>query len=361
MGSVFSQLKFRNMPAKTRVELLSTLLGFGLSLGTAYLVLSQILKRLDPTGGDKHKSQEIAKKMIKKLGIELSEPLSEYELCIASNLVDTNTITIEWKDIGGLQHIIEEINEVIILPFTRPDLFRSSALLQPPKGVLLYGPPGCGKTMLAKATAKAAGARFINLQASALFDKWYGESQKRAEAIFSLAARIEPTIIFIDEIDAFLRSRDASDHESTAMVKAQFMSLWDGLCTDAGSKVLIMGATNRPMDVDPAFRRRMPCMLQIGMPREQDREQILGVILKDEQIGNKETVIKEMAAATDQLSGSDLKELCRHAALFRVWDYINSERVSPPARNLGDFPQLRQMNLQDFKRALEKFRNMSLQ
>ncbi|XP_045898218.1 outer mitochondrial transmembrane helix translocase-like [Micropterus dolomieu] len=124
------------------------------------------------------------------------------------------------------------MKETVILPVQKRHLFQGSRLLQPPKGVLLYGPPGCGKTLIAKATAKEAGFRFINLQPSTLTDKWYGESQKLAAAVFSLAVKLQPSIIFVDEIDSFLRSRSSSDHEATAMMKAQFMSLWDGLDTD---------------------------------------------------------------------------------------------------------------------------------
>lgn len=113
-------------------------------------------------------------------------------------------------------------------------------------GVLLHGPPGCGKTLIAKATAHEAGTFFINLDVSLLTDKWYGESQKLARAVFSLAMKLQPCIIFIDEIDSFLRARTTSDHEATAMMKAQFMSLWDGLITDPNCTVIVMGATNRP-------------------------------------------------------------------------------------------------------------------
>lgn len=113
-------------------------------------------------------------------------------------------------------------------------------------GVLLHGPPGCGKTLIAKATARQAGTYFINLDLSILTDKWYGESQKLAAAVFTLALKLQPCIIFIDEIDSFLRARNSTDHEATAMMKAQFMSLWDGLNTDPNCTVIIMGATNRP-------------------------------------------------------------------------------------------------------------------
>ena len=108
--------------------------------------------------------------------------------------------------------------------------------------------------------------RFLNLDASALTDKWYGESQKLATAVFTLAVKIQPAIIFIDEIDSLLRSRDTHDHEATAMVKALFMSMWDGLITDNKCCVVVMGATNRPQDVDKAILRRMPASFYIGLP-----------------------------------------------------------------------------------------------
>lgn len=172
---------------------------------------------------------------------------------------------VSWKDIAGLDGVIEELKETVILPIQRRDLFADSTLTQPPKGVLLHGPPGIvmiernvfvvidwfypyynlslgvGKTLIAKATAKEAKTRFINLDLSILTDKWYGESQKLTAAVFSLAVKLQPCIIFIDEIDSFLRSRNQHDHEATAMMKAQFMSLWDGLITDPNCTVIIMG------------------------------------------------------------------------------------------------------------------------
>ena len=127
-------------------------------------------------------------------------------------------------DIGGLEDIISSLRECVITPLLHPDLFRSSpALLTTPKGVLLYGPPGCGKTMLAKALAKESGATFINIAASSLMDKWFGESNKLVAGLFSLARKTQPSIIFIDEIDSFLRGRSKNDHEIIGMMKAEFM------------------------------------------------------------------------------------------------------------------------------------------
>ena len=131
---------------------------------------------------------------------------------------------IHLQDIGGLDPIISSLRESVIYPLLYPHLFTSSSLLGAPKGVLLFGPPGCGKTMLAKALAKESGATFINIAASVLTNKWYGESNKLVAGLFSLARKAQPSIVFIDEIDSFLRERTKGDHEVTGMMKAEFMT-----------------------------------------------------------------------------------------------------------------------------------------
>ncbi|XP_059156523.1 outer mitochondrial transmembrane helix translocase-like isoform X2 [Physella acuta] len=288
--------------------------------------------------------------MLSKLGVQNVGKLTDYELCVAANLLDPRVMDITWDSIGGLDSTIEEIQETVILPFKRADLFRNSSLLQPPKGILLYGPPGCGKTMIAKATAKAAGARFINLQVSTLVDKWYGESQKRAEAVFSLAIKLQPTIIFIDEIDSFLRSRSSTDHEATAMMKTQFMSLWDGLTTDPTVRVMVMGATNRPQDVDAAILRRMPSQFYVGMPNKDQREAILELILEHEE--TEDLNFSQLSQLSEGLSGSDLREACRAAAVSVVHEFVQSS-----TRDGGDASELRKMNMSDLQTAIHKVKN----
>ncbi|MGH0139374.1 UNVERIFIED_CONTAM: hypothetical protein FKN15_031231 [Acipenser sinensis] len=235
-------------------------------------------------------------------------------------------------------------------------------------GVLLYGPPGCGKTLIAKATAKEAGFRFINLQPSTLTDKWYGESQKLAAAVFSLAIKLQPSIIFIDEIDSFLRSRSSSDHEATAMMKAQFMSLWDGLDTDYNCQVIVMGATNRPQDLDSAILRRMPTRFHINQPNHRQREEILKLILENEnnhrqreeilklilENENVDTLVdlREVAKDTDGFSGSDLREMCRDSALLCVRDYVRNNTHESSVEE--DF--VRPIAQGDLRKAIEKMK-----
>jgi len=178
--------------------------------------------------------------------------------------------------------------------------------------------------MSAKAIAKDCGATFINVRMSMLQDKWFGESQKLIRALFSLAHKLEPTIIFIDEIDSFLRKRNISDHEVMSNMKAEFMSLWDGLLSADSSRVIILGATNRPNDIDPAILRRLPRQFLFEMPDLRSRVAILKLILKDESVSH-DLNLNEMAQLTQGYSGSDLMELCRCAALIPVREHLQSK------------------------------------
>lgn len=325
-----------------------------------YFGVKWMVKAIDPTRRQKVDAQKRAERILNRIGVK-NVKLSEYELSIAAQLVDPSTINISWNDIAGLEDIIEEIRETVILPIQKRDLFAGSLLIQPPKGVLLHGPPGCGKTMIAKATAKEAGARFINLEVSALTDKWYGESQKLAAAVFTLAIKIQPCIIFIDEIDSFLRARDTYDHEATAMMKAQFMSLWDGLITDPGCQVLVMGATNRPQDVDRAILRRMPAMFHIGLPNHKQRSGILGLVLENE-IVSEDIDTDRIGKLTEGFSGSDLRELCRNAALYRVRDFCKAEVSQESQADSSSDTEvyhdaLRPISMTDFLNALGRMRD----
>uniref|UniRef100_A0A8C7Z5H8 Outer mitochondrial transmembrane helix translocase n=1 Tax=Oryzias sinensis TaxID=183150 RepID=A0A8C7Z5H8_9TELE len=268
-----------------RNEVIGLLFRLTIFGAVTYFTIKWMVDAIDPTRKQKVEAKKQAEKLMDKIGVK-NVKLSEYEMSIAAHLVDPLSMQITWRDIAGLDEVITELKETVILPVQKRHLFQGSRLLQPPKGVLLYGPPGCGKTLIAKATAKEAGFRFINLQPSTLTDKWYGESQKLAAAVFSLAVKLQPSIIFIDEIDSFLRSRSSSDHEATAMMKAQFMSLWDGLDTDHYCQVIIMGATNRPQDLDSAILRRMPTRFHINQPSAKQREKILELILQDEGVSS---------------------------------------------------------------------------
>jgi SpoVK/Ycf46/Vps4 family AAA+-type ATPase len=157
---------------------------------------------------------------------------------------------------------LDDIENNIVLPVKMWSMFRNQTNILPcPTGVLLYGLPGTGKTLTAKAIAKEANATFIGLKASTIMDKWFGESDKLVAALFNLAHKLGPTIVFIDEIDTLLSNRGTASQLSPAMHSMQglFLSEWDGLSSRKDdSPVIILGATNRPNDLDKAFLRRMP-------------------------------------------------------------------------------------------------------
>lgn len=345
----------------TRGEVLSLLVRLAFATAASYFTVKLLVSAMDPTSGQKKDAKRKAQEVLQRLGIKERVSLSEYEMMIASQLVEPTQLSTSWKDVAGLSSVIRELRETLILPIQQRSRLQTSKLIQPPKGVLLHGPPGCGKTLLAKAVAKEAGCRFINLDVSALTDKWYGESQKLSSAVFSLASKIEPCIIFIDEIDSFLRIRASGDHEATAMMKAQFLQQWDGLATDHSRCVIVMGATNRPQDVDRAILRRMPAAFHVPLPGIEQREDILQLVLRDESI-NADIDLNNLARETESFSGSDLLELCRTAAVYRLRHLLDEEQ--PPdegttnAHNNCDqiLESLRPITMPDFKQALAKMR-----
>ncbi|KAG6834734.1 hypothetical protein H0H93_007766, partial [Arthromyces matolae] len=301
-------------------------------------------------GLNPEKKQNLSTKQLealKRLG-HTDLKLDEYERTVANEVIHPDDISVRFSDIGGLEPIISSLRESIIYPLLYPNLFSASSLLGAPKGVLLFGPPGCGKTMIAKALAKESGATFINIAASVLTNKWYGESNKLVAGLFSLARKTQPSIIFIDEIDSFLRERTKGDHEVTGMMKAEFMTLWDGLLS-ASDRILVLGATNRPNDIDSAILRRMPKRFAIQLPDFEQRLKILNLMLKDTKIAPN-FPMNTLAAQAEGFSGSDLKEICRNAAMVPVREYLRKATANPELFEKGQDEgfDLRPLQLEDF-------------
>ncbi|KAG5563543.1 hypothetical protein RHGRI_006097 [Rhododendron griersonianum] len=305
-------------------KLLQDLVLYAASAAFSCLVVLAGLRHLDT-------NREAAKRALehrKELSKRLNRPLihtNPYEDMIACDVVNPDHIDVEFESIGGLDGIKQALFELVILPLRRPQLFARGKLLGPQKGVLLYGPPGTGKTMLAKAIAKESGAVFINVRVSNLMSKWFGDAQKLVSAVFSLAYKLQPAIIFIDEVDSFLGQRRSTDNEVLTNMKTEFMALWDGFTTDQNARVMVLAATNRPTDLDEAILRRLPQAFEIGKPDCGDREKILKVILKGERIDDN-IDFNRVASLCQGYTGSDLLELCKQAAYIPLRDFLQEEQ-----------------------------------
>eukprot|EP00164_Ancoracysta_twista_P004091 GFYU01005494.1.p1 GENE.GFYU01005494.1~~GFYU01005494.1.p1 ORF type:complete len:372 (+),score=73.69 GFYU01005494.1:56-1171(+) len=309
----------------------------------------RLMMRMFP-GDDDKKALEMSKKVESRLNIVIDD---KYEKLVAGDVIDPADIQVTFDSIGGVDHVKRELKELVILPLLRPDIFSQGSLLKPPKGILLLGPPGCGKTMLAKAIAKETKAVFIDVKLSSLMSKWFGESNKLVNALFSLAHRLSPTILFIDEIDGFLSVRNGNEHEVSNQLKTQFLTLWDGLTTSSSNNVIVMGATNRPWDIDHAIRRRLPRTFAIGLPDEAQRQKIFQLTLASETL-SQDFDYSTLAENTAGYSGSDIQELCKAAAAIPVREFLQDEETHGNAMN-GDDVKLRCLQESDFVSTIKTF------
>ncbi|KAJ6422349.1 hypothetical protein OIU84_027331 [Salix udensis] len=253
----------------------------------------------------------------------------EYESNFVSAVVAPGEIGVKFNDVGALEEVKKALNELVILPMRRPELYSHGNLLRPCKGILLFGPPGTGKTLLAKALATEAGANFISITGSTLTSKWFGDAEKLTKALFSFASKLAPVIIFVDEVDSLLGARGGSfEHEATRRRRNEFMAAWDGLRSKDSQRILILGATNRPFDLDDAVIRRLP-RRQVCFRKYLDAEnrmKILRIILNRENLES-DFQFDKLANATEGYSGSDLKNLCIAAAYRPVEELLEEEKV----------------------------------
>eukprot|EP00929_Paragymnodinium_shiwhaense_P094037 TRINITY_DN54407_c0_g1_i1.p1 TRINITY_DN54407_c0_g1~~TRINITY_DN54407_c0_g1_i1.p1 ORF type:complete len:678 (+),score=112.89 TRINITY_DN54407_c0_g1_i1:75-2036(+) len=264
-------------------------------------------------------------------------------------------------DIAGLEFVKTQIEEVLILPRLHPQLF-ASVLTKPTRGLLLFGPPGTGKTLLAKWIASECGATFFNIDASSVLSKWIGEAEKTVKALFQLATERQPSVIFVDEIDSLLSKRRDADNEGSRRVKNEFLTSLEGAGTGAHDKVLLVGATNMPWDIDSAVLRRLPKRLYVPLPGPAARLALLRrqLACHNDASGLSGALtaqdLRQIAEQTVDFSGSDLKTLLQEAAMGPVRDAAlglrkRSADVQPEA--LGG---PRDISLQDFAAALKRVR-----
>jgi SpoVK/Ycf46/Vps4 family AAA+-type ATPase len=262
---------------------------------------------------------------------------------------------VHWDDIAGLETAKKALKEAVVYPFLRPDLFMG--LREPARGMLLFGPPGTGKTMLARAVATESKSTFFSVSASSLTSKWHGDSEKLVRALFGLAKTLAPSIIFVDEIDSLLSTRSSgSEHEASRRSKTEFLIQWSDLQRAAAgrevdkkegdaSRVLVLAATNLPWDIDEAARRRFVRRQYIPLPENHVRGQQLRRLLGHQIHEMSDEDIEVLVRVTEGFSGSDITALAKDAAMG-------------PLRNLGEallhtpMDQIRAIRFEDFEASL---------
>ena len=240
---------------------------------------------------------------------------TEMDAKIANEIMQTNP-GVKFSDIIGMQEMKKILYEIIIVPAIRPDFF--TGIRKPQRGILLFGPPGTGKTLIAKAIASECNSTFFNISASSLTSKWVGESEKTVKSLFKLAYQKAPSIIFIDEIDSILSKRSENENEATKRLKTEFLIQFDGLGSNNNAKLLVIAATNRPMDLDEALLRRLPKRVYCGPLDVNGRFDFIKKVINRVETNLKDKDIMEIAKMTNGYSNSDLKELCKEAAFQPV-------------------------------------------
>lgn len=224
----------------------------------------------------------------------------------------SNSRPVEWSDISGLEYAKSKIKNIAIKPLLKPHLY--VGCLEPAKGLLLFGPPGTGKTLLARCIASQSNSTFFSISASSLTSKWIGEGEKSVRALFSVARIKAPSIIFIDEIDSLFTSRNDSEHESSRRMKTEFLVQMDGLNSEPENPVLVIGATNRPHELDQAFLRRLQKRFYIALPDSQGRKNLIQKLLCKNRHTLTDENFEDLSRLTEGYSGADLKHLCAEAA-----------------------------------------------
>ena len=251
---------------------------------------------------------------------------------LRETVVEVPTVT--WSDIGGLEDVKKELQELVQYPVEHPEKFEKYGM-SPSRGVLFYGPPGCGKTLMAKAVANECQANFISVKGPELLTMWFGESEANVREVFEKARAAAPCVLFFDELDSIAQARGNSMGDASGAgdrVMNQLLTEMDGI--GAKKNVFIIGATNRPDIIDPALMRpgRLDQLIYIPMPDLESRLSVLKATLKNSPV-SKDVDLRYLAEKTDKFTGADLTEICQRAAKLAIRDDIEKERLS---RELAD-------------------------
>ncbi|XP_024153568.1 spastin [Oryzias melastigma] len=266
---------------------------------------------------------------------------------IMNEIVDRGS-SVRFDDIAGQALAKQALQEIVILPALRPELF--TGLRAPARGLLLFGPPGNGKTMLAKAVAAESNATFFNISAASLTSKYVGEGEKLVRALFAVARELQPSVIFIDEVDSLLCERREGEHDSSRRLKTEFLIEFDGVQSGGDDRVLVMGATNRPQELDEAVLRRFAKRIYVSLPDEKTRFTLLKNLLGKHGNPLSTNELTHLSKLTAGFSGSDLTSLAKDAALGPIRE-LGPDQV----RNMSA-SEVRNIKKKDFEDSLKRIK-----
>ncbi|KAJ9188424.1 hypothetical protein P3X46_003783 [Hevea brasiliensis] len=265
---------------------------------------------------------------------------------INSAIVDRSP-SVKWDDVAGLEKAKQSLMEMVILPTKRRDLF--TGIRRPARGLLLFGPPGNGKTMLAKAVASESQATFFNVSASSLTSKWVGEAEKLVRTLFMVAISRQPSVIFMDEIDSIMSTRLANENDASRRLKSEFLIQFDGVTSNTNDLVIVIGATNKPQELDDAVLRRLVKRIYVPLPDKNVRRLLLKHKLKGQAFSLPDGDLERLVRETEGYSGSDLQALCEEAAMMPIRE-LGSNILTVKAN------QVRRLNYEDFQKAMTVIR-----
>ncbi|MBN2518738.1 MAG: AAA family ATPase, partial [Candidatus Altiarchaeota archaeon] len=314
------QIHTRSMPLEKDIdlgEIANATHGFvgadlsALTKEAALVVLRRILPKIDL------EKDEIPAEVLEKLIVKHDDFVDALKSVEPSAMreVMVETPTVRWMDIGGLDEVKDTLIKVVEMPLKQPEIFKNFGI-NPAKGVLLYGPPGCGKTLLAKAIATESECNFITIRGPEIMSKWVGESEKAVRGIFKKARQVSPCIVFFDEIDAIASIRGTDTSRVTDRVLNQILTEMDGI--EKLENVIVIAATNRPDLVDPALLRpgRFDKIILVPAPDEKARRSIFEVHTRNMPTGKID--FDSLVKRTEGHTGADIEALCREAAFLAI-------------------------------------------